>query len=65
MFGTIVAVSVVLILLVMVALEFVDTSFDERRLASGPVRKVAKTVHQIVAPKPAYQAEPLPLKKAA
>lgn len=65
MFGTIVAVSVVLILLVMVALEFIDTSFDERRLALGPVRKASKSVHQIVAPKPAYQAEPMPLQKAA
>jgi hypothetical protein len=66
MFGTIVAMIVVLILTAMAVLEFVDTAVDQRRLALGPVRKTAKpAAPRVAATEPAYQAEPMPLQKAA
>jgi len=66
MFGTIVAMTVVLILAAMAVLEFVDTAVDQRRLALGPVRKAAKpAAPREAAPEAACPSEPMVLPKAA
>lgn len=65
MFGTIVAMSVVLILLALAGLEFADALVDLRRLALGPAKSVEKPTPVILAPEAPYEVEPLPLRKAA
>lgn len=65
MFATIVATSVVLILLALAGLEFADALVDLRRMALGPAKTVEKQAPMVLAPEAPYEAEPLPLRKAA
>ena len=67
MFGTIVATSVVLILLALAGLEFADALVDLRRLALGPAKSAEKQAPVVLAPEAPYEApyQAEPLRKAA